>query len=382
MKVLFLFYKYPLYPAGSYFQEFLNSFANSIEQIYLIAGHYPKGSFKKPANLKIFWIPLLNIRFVGDAFFMLAALLRVVFTRKLHKVDLVNTIGPRGLLVGWYLKKAYGIPLICTIEMLNEKGSVVNDIYYEVVRFLIKKVPVDKFICWSNYYWENHLKKWGISEKKVVIIRAGIDTEKYNPNIDGSEIKRRYAPNDPLIVFAKPLYSVNTESAKLLLRAIAILKPKIKIKLLIGGGEGQKEVQKLAEDLNVMDQVDFMPPTSFPEIPKYIAAADLIVLPFTYAPTTSRSLLEAMAIGKPIITTNVGEIPNIVKNGKEVLLVNPIKEEIAGAIELVLGDRVLATSLGHNAAALVNKNYSLSKIIPNYAYTVKVFSPIKKVEKN
>ena len=371
MKVLFIYYKYPLYLQGSYFQEFLNELSRFTEKIYLLAAHYPQSNFKKPKNIKIFWVPLFNIPLIGELFFMLGVLWKVIFTSELQEVDLINSIGPRGLLAGWYLKKKYKIPIVCTIEMINERGSLVNNICYEVVWFLLTRIPIDKFICWSNYYWKNHLKKMGVPKNKVVIIPAGIDTKVYNPNIDGSEIKRKYAPNNPLIVFAKPLYSVNTQSAKLLVQSIALLKPEIKIKLLVGGGEGQKEVEKMAKDLNVIDQVDFMPPTPFPEIPKYIAAADLIVLPFVYAPTTSRSLLEAMAIGKPIITIRGGEIENIIENGKKALLINPIKEEVAKAIKRVLTDQDLATSLGRNAVTLVNKKYSLSIIVDK---TIEVYN--------
>ena len=348
----------------------------SVDQIYLIAYKYPDCEFFKPKNLKIFWVPRIKIKFLEELFFIFLVLIKVIFISELKKIHVVNCIGPKGLIAGSYLNKIFKITLICTIEMLNEKGSFLNNINYFITKILLTKAPIKKYICWSHYYWENHLKNWGIKENKVAIIPCGIDTEIYNPAVDGSDIKRKYASNYALIVFAKPLFYANSEMAKILVQVIALLKEKIKIKLLIGSGERKREVQMLAEDLSVLDQVEFMPMTPFPEIPKYIAAADLIVLPFTYAPTTSRSLLEAMAMGKPVVTTNKGEIPNIIKNGKEALLVNPIKEEIAKALERVLTDQVLSESLGRNATALVNKKYSLLKIVDKTieVYTESVFA--------
>lgn len=365
MKIGFIFYKYPLYPKGSYFQEFLNSFAGveGVEKIFLMATRYPSGKFKKHRNIKIFWIPLINTPFIGEIFFMFLCFLKAIFTKELHKINICNSIGPRGLLAGWYLKKRYKIPLVCTIEMINEKGSLINNIYYEFVFLLLTKAPIDKFICWSNYYWENHLRRRGISEDKVVVIPGGIDTRTYNPNVDGSDIKRKYAPNCPLIVFAKPLYSVNTESAKLLVQTVALLKPKLKIKLLVGGGEGKKKVEWLAKDLGVVEQVDFMPPTPFPKIPRYIAAADLIVLPFIYAPTTSRSLLEAMAVGKPIITTPVGEIGRMLEDKKDALFIEPNPNDIANAIREILKNKKLSRLLSVNALSKVKKNFSLTLVV-------------------
>ena len=363
MKILTVFYHYPLYPEGSYFQEFLNKLAESIDRIYLLACHYPKTNFKKHKNIKIFWVPLLKINYIGEIFFMIAVLLKAVFKKELQQVDVVNSIGPRGLLAGWYLKRKHGIPLICTIEMLNEKGSLFRNVYYELVRFLVIRAPVDKFICWSNYYWEDHLKKWGISEDKVVIIPGGIDTENYNPRIDGSEIKKKYAPDAPLIVFAKPLHDYNTEPAEVIVRAIVLLKPEMTIKALIGSGDGKKYIQNLVKDLGISDLVSFMPPTLFPEIPKYIAAADLVILPFPSARTTSRSLLEAMAMGKPIVTSPIGETGKILKDGKQAILIEPQPKMVAEKIKLLLENKQLSDKIRKGARELIENKFSLSVVV-------------------
>jgi len=363
MKILTIFYRYPLYPKGSYFQEFLHKLAESADKVYLLAAHYPKGSFKKHKNIKFFWIPLVKINYIGEIYFMIAVLLKVIFKPELHRVDVVNSVGPRGLLAGWYLKKKHGIPLVCTIEMLNEKGNVFKNIYYGLVRFLIIRTPVDKFICWSNYFWENHLEKWGIPKDRVVIIPGGIDIETNNPQVNGAKIKKRYAANSPLIVFAKPLHDYNTKPAELIVRAVALLKPKMKIKALIGSGDGKERVENLAQKLDISDLVNFMPPTPFTEIPKYIAAADLVVLPSTSARTTSRSLLEAMAMGKPIITTPIGETGQILEDGKQAIFVKPKPKLVAEKIELLLRDQKLARKLSRGALKLIKKRYSLSTVI-------------------
>lgn len=363
MNVCFIYFKYPLYPKGSYFQEFLNRLAQSVEKIYLIASQYPKGNFEKSENIKMFWVPLLRIKYLGEIFFIFACLFRAIFSKGLSEIELVNTVGPRGLLAGWYLKKRYKIPLVCIIEMLNEKGNFYNNLYYRVVRFLMTKIPIDKFICWSNYYWEKHLSDWGVHREKIEIIPCGIDTQRYNPSVDGSEIKHRYAPDTPLIVFAKPLYRENTEAVKILVQSIKLSQTKMRVKLLIGDGEGKRDIKTLAKKLGIENLVDFMPPTKFTDIPRYIAASDIIVLPFVYVPTTSRSLLEAMAMGKPIITTNVGEIGNILKDREDVIFSTLCPEEIAESIIELIENKELREYLGKNARDLVIKRFALQNIV-------------------
>lgn len=364
MKVLFFYFKYPLYSHGCYFQEFLDSLAGSVDEIYLVATHYPEGDFDKPNNIKIFWLPLLQIDFVGEIVFMFSALLKVMLTKELRSVDVVNSSGPRGLLAGWYLKKVHKIPLVLTVEMLNERTSLLNAIYYSVVCWLLARAPIDKIVYWSKYFWETQLSPWGIPEDRGVHIPAGINLERYSPNIDGSEVKSRYAPDSPLIVFAKPLYSTNTQAAKLLVRAMAILKKsQANVKLLLGGGDDLEEVQKFVKELDMGDRVSFMPPTPFPEIPKYIAAADLVVLPYTYSATTSRSLLEAMAMGKPIVATPAGEVVSILEDGKSGVFIGLDPKDIAAKIKRVLGDKELMDRLGENARRTAVERFAMPQVV-------------------
>jgi len=377
MKILFIYFKYPFFIGGSYFQEFLNRLAEKIESVYLLAVWYPKKQFNKKQNIEFFWLPLLGIWWIEDLAFMFLAFIKVIFTKKLHEVDLVNSIGPRGLLAGWYLKKRYKIPLVCTVEIINEKGRLLDNLNYWMVKLLITVAPVDKFICWSNYYWENHLKKWGIAEEKVEIIPGGIDVGGYRSLYDNKksqQIREKYALGSKLIVFAKPLYTANTESAKLLVKSAALLKSRVKVKFLIGGGEGEPSVRALANKLGVGDLIDFMPPTPFKKIPNYLAAADLIVLPYVYAPTTSRSLLEAMSLEKPIITVAVGEIGKILTDKKNALFVRLEPESIAEAITAVLADRIFSRKIAGNALELVRRRYDLKKIIKRTKEVLQKFS--------
>lgn len=377
MKILFIYFKYPFFIEGSYFQEFLNKLAEKVKSVYLLATWYPKKQFKKSPNIEFFWLPLLRIRVIEELLFILFAFIKVVFTKKLHEVDLVNSIGPRGILAGWYLKKIYNIPFVCTIEIINEKNSFFNCVYYELVKFMIKHSQADRIICWSNYYWENHLKLWGVPVEKVVIISAGINTNVFSPRVNGGVIKKKYGQGKPLIVFAKPLYPANAESAKLLVHSVALLQPEMIVKLLIGGGPCESEVRKLVFDLGVSRQVSFMPPTPFPEIPKYIAAADLVVLPFIYAATTSRSLLEAMAMKKPIITVATGEVGRIMIHKENCILIKPNPLEISSAIKDVLTNRVLARHIAKNACKLVRSNFSIEKII---SQNIMVFRKVVRYE--
>ncbi|MFC1711113.1 glycosyltransferase family 4 protein [Patescibacteria group bacterium] len=357
MKILYIVFKYPLYHGGSYFQEFLNSISKKVKNISLIAFLFPKTKFSNPKNINFFSLPIINLPILDESLFMLSSFVKVFFSSNFSSLDLINCIGPRGLLAGWYLKKRYKIPLVCTIEMLNNNKGFRNKLTNFFSRFLLTNAPIDKYICWASFY-KKQLISWGISASKIQDIFPGIDIKKYHPKINGKDIKLKYSPKNPLIVFAKPLYLHHIRAVKLLIKSIAILKPKIKINLLLGDGQGKKQIEIYAKNQKVLNQIKFMPQVSFSQIPNYLAAADLIVLPFTYEPTVSRSLLEALAIGKPVITSFKDEFRTILTHKKNVIFTKNSPSQIAKKVEEILKNRKLSKKLSKNAVYLIQNNYS------------------------
>jgi glycosyltransferase involved in cell wall biosynthesis len=213
--------------------------------------------------------------------------------------------------------------------------------------------------------------------KEIVCIPNGVDTIKYNTEIDGRDIKDKYSPDKPLIVFAKPLYDYNTPSAILLVETINELKNDMPVNLLLGDGDGRKKVENAASRLNVTDRVFFMPWVPMTEIPKYLAASDIIVLPYLYEATTSRSFLEALAMGKATIISNLGEPAKLVKNMEECIIVNPTVKELIPAMKLLLINTDIRTRLEVNARKKA-LDYSFEKVITK---TVDVYNKYCNVKK-
>lgn len=361
MKIGIIFFKYPLYEGGSYFQEFIDALCLKSDKVVLIASHYPKEDIVHPENLLIKWIRFYNFPIIGDLIFNWNILWAGIFSREFRKVDIINVVSARGVLAAKLLGKILKKPVICTIEIINNKRNSFRDsVFYLIQRWLFS-FNFNKIICWSHYY-AGILISWGIKEEAIKILPGGINVSRYNPDIDGSEIRRMYSER-VLIVFAKPMYEYNRKTAEILLEAIGMLGDESSVHILLGDGEQRNIIEQKIQLLGLNKDVSFMPIVSITEIPKYIAASDIIVLPFSYAATTSRSLLEAMALGKPIITTEVGEISMIVEDGKEAILVNPNKEEVSRAIQRLLDDKELALRLGRNARKKIEEKYSIDNII-------------------
>jgi glycosyltransferase involved in cell wall biosynthesis len=130
-----------------------------------------------------------------------------------------------------------------------------------------------------------------------------------------------------------------------------------------GSGPALPALEALARELGVADAVRFTGRLDNERIAELYRSADLLVNPST-VDNMPISLLEAMASGIPIVSTDVGGIPHIVENGKSALLV-PARDPaaMAAAILRVFDDRGLAAAL-RTAGLAAAEAYSWPRVRP------------------
>jgi glycosyltransferase involved in cell wall biosynthesis len=120
-------------------------------------------------------------------------------------------------------------------------------------------------------------------------------------------------------------------------------------------------VRRELSRLGVEGRVHFRGLVSYSEMPKYMKAADLLVLP-TWAEGLPNVVLEAMAAGLPVVATAVGGIPEVVRNEVTGLLVEPRSpERLATAITRMLVEPQLRERCTANARELVLRDFDVRK---------------------
>lgn len=89
----------------------------------------------------------------------------------------------------------------------------------------------------------------------------------------------------------------------------------------------------------------------YQSMPEIYSNADIVVIPSLYSEGTSFSCLEAMAMGKAVIATNVGGLTNLIINGYNGLLIHPSKDSLYEALRFLVESPIESSLLGKNAYA-------------------------------
>jgi glycosyltransferase involved in cell wall biosynthesis len=106
----------------------------------------------------------------------------------------------------------------------------------------------------------------------------------------------------------------------------------------------ENELRTLARDLGVLDEVSFLGHVD--DVADVYAAADVVVNPARFNEPFGRVALEALVAGRPVVATRVGAIPEVLRDGRDALLVPPDDPEaIAGAVLRLGADDAQARAL-------------------------------------
>jgi len=189
-----------------------------------------------------------------------------------------------------------------------------------------------------------------------VFAQYGLDAEVI-PNIvdlDRFSIRqgRDFGVSPPLVVARnlEPIYGLSTA-----LQALALLRQRYPGATLTVAGSGPQKAELVAQaaELGLSDAVQFPGRIDHADMPALYARADIALNPST-VDNMPNSVLEAFASGVPLVSTDVGGVPDIVSDGVSGLLVPAgDAQAMAAALMRVLGDRELARRLADAGAVQV-----------------------------
>lgn len=197
---------------------------------------------------------------------------------------------------------------------------------------------------------------WNVPAEKIVVFPNVADVRRFQPDaVARAEIRVSLGlDTQPLVIFVGNFYEWHDVAT--LLDAFARVwaaNPAARL-VLVGDGSRRQAMMQRAADLGFAQAVRFTGMVPHAEVPRLLAAADIAVVP--YPPMEADlwlsplKLYEYMASGKAIIVSAVGQLPQVIQDGHNGLLVPPGDvRAVAGALQRLMDDPALRLQLGHQA---------------------------------
>lgn len=266
-------------------------------------------------------------------------------------------------LLGHFVKKELKVPHILLIELISSiNPNLHSKAIHSSEKILLPKLNYDYLVTWTENIKNRFLIPWGIPEEKITISSAAINTDSYDMNLEGTEIREKYGKN--LIISMKTLWKQNVLGLEYIVKAMKYVSakyPEWKY-IIFGDGKEKQRLIELVKQLHLEKNVLFGGHVYSPDAKKVLAATDISPHSFVYEFSTSISLLENMAMGKPCVVTDIGAVKEFVRDTG--LIVKPYDEKaIAESIITLIKNPVLRKKLGKKARELVEKEYSIKKTV-------------------
>jgi L-malate glycosyltransferase len=215
----------------------------------------------------------------------------------------------------------------------------------------------------SEYLKNETVGNYGV-KKDITVIPNFIDTEVFRP-MEVRNLRRLLAPNGEKIL----VHVSNFRAVKRVTDAIRafkiVLDSGIKAKfLLIGDGPDRSESESLARELGIWNHTRFLGKQA--ELSALLSASDVFLIP-SGNESFGLSALEAMACGVPVISSDIGGLPEVNVDGQTGYIVRMGDvTALADKTMALLKDEDLRKRLGQNALDHAVKHFTKEKLVPLY----------------
>ncbi|MCI5207452.1 MAG: glycosyltransferase family 1 protein [Candidatus Electrothrix sp. ATG2] len=278
--------------------------------------------------------------------------------------NIVSTNSIRLLHCHGYKEDVYGIlaqagvPLLATNHLWKTNSLMLH--FYKIIdAFLMRYFNMvtgvsDEIVA--------EMQKKGI--KKALKVANGVDIRKYNVNERSIELINKLGLDQDKVVFGMISSLTPEKNHSCAISAFASLNDTVSQLLIVGDGPLLEELKDLAVSMNISERVFFVGRRS--NINEILSVVDVFLLP-SLMEGLPMALLEAMACGKAVIVSRVGENANVVENNMSGILVE--SGDVAGladAMQLMIKRSDLRKEFGQQARKVVKNKFSSEIMTYNY----------------
>lgn len=311
----------------------------------------PYVEFFRKNGFQVHIVDMMSGRFQSKAVKKLNNLIETI------KPSIIHAHGTRaGFFIARGRKNRPEIPFVYTVHGLSynkNTGLWIRIFYRQIERYICGKA--DKIISVSPTDGKEMVENEIADKKKVTVIENGIDLARF------TRISRTYK-NCKIIGCIARL--TEQKGIEFLIEALAILKYVFENDLrliIVGDGKLNNKLKKLAEKMGVTDRIEWTGATDDPVY--WYKKFDIFVLPSLWE-GLPLVLIEAMASGLPVISTNTSGGIDIIKDHNNGILVpRGDSEALAIAVQEIYEKKALAKKLASNGRKDSEKKYSMKRFL-------------------
>jgi glycosyltransferase involved in cell wall biosynthesis len=259
---------------------------------------------------------------------------------------LLHVQSHRAARLGIWLARRLQRPYVLTMHEHLEDGA---------------RLPIDRRYCRSviavsESVRDDLARRWFVPPELLTVISSGVDTTA------AADLAPPLGPDRvPVIGTAGPLEAIKG-FPYFLGAARQVLSVRSEVEFLVAGaGPEEANLRRVARELGISHKVTFVPYVlCFSEA---LAATDIFCLP-SLQQGLGTIMLEAMALGRPVIATGVGGVSSVIRHGETGLIVPPQNSgELARRILELLDQPARARAIGAHARQLVIDEYSVETMV-------------------
>ena len=285
-----------------------------------------------------------------------------------HDINIVHSMGPRAdFFARIACKKMHNVKVISTIAMLIE-GYDVNPFKKSIYKLAdcYSSKYVAHFITVSKALKTKLIQDRKIPENKISVIYNGVELNKFNPDCYSSNgLRDSMGIEKDCLIVGSIGRLVYQKGFKYLIEAAKVLHNKSnKIKfVIVGDGPEKENLRKMVEVFDISKSFTFTG-VRF-DIPQILAMYDIFVLP-SVLEGLPRVIIEAMAMAKPIVATDINGVREQLVHDCTGLIV-PAKNSaaLAKAIIQLINDKYKANKLGIEARKSARLKFDLKQTVRN-----------------
>ena len=285
--------------------------------------------------------------------------LRLLKFCRQNKIDLVKTYSSKDHWICLPLF-VWGIPL--------SRARCITDPIGTRSRAFVFKHGCSQVVADASVIKRELVEQHGVDPAKIEVIGSAVDLEKFKPPRDRTKFRREIGVNDDAPLIGN-VGMIRPDKGQLeLVKAAPVVLEKRPDARFVIVGQGTGILKRGINVRNAIDRAGLADKIIMAryrwDTPDVYAACDMIVIASLHTEASPIVLREAFASGRPVIATKVGDIPEIVRDRENGLLIEPGNTQgLASAILEFISDPGLAAHCAANGLRYATENFSFDKMM-------------------